>query len=120
LLDWGFREFGNYEFFRAGEVVAEAPVWLGHKATVPLVLADGLTVTMSRTARRQMTVKAFYDGPIPAGIKQGQRLATLRIEAPDMQPIQLPLVAGATIERLGLFGRLGAAVNYLVWGPPAN
>lgn len=120
LMDWGFREFGNYEFFKPGEVVAEAPVWLGNRATVPLVVPQGLTVTMSRTARRQMMVKAVYDGPIPAGIKQGQQLATLRIEAPDMKPIQLPLVAGANVDRLGLIGRLGAAVNYLVWGAPAQ
>ncbi|MSP21367.1 MAG: D-alanyl-D-alanine carboxypeptidase [Alphaproteobacteria bacterium] len=116
LMDWGFREFGNYDFFKAGDVVAEAPVWLGGKATVPLVLNQNLTVTMSRNARRKMTVKAVYDGPIPAGIRQGQQLATLRIEAPDMQPIQLPLYAGTDVDRLGLFGRLGAAVNYLVWG----
>ena len=120
LMDWGFREFGNYEFFKAGEVVAQAPVWLGNKPTVPLVVANGLTITMSRTARRQMTVKAIFDGPIPAGIRQGQRVATLRIEAPDMEPIQLPLVASANVDRLGLFGRLGAAVNYLVWGAPAE
>ena len=117
IMDWGFREFGNFEFFKPGEVVAEAPVWLGAKSSVPLVMPQGLTITMSRTARRQMTVKTIYDGPIPAGIKQGQQIATLRIEAPDMQPIQMPLVAGADVDRLGLFGRLGAAVNYLVWGP---
>ncbi len=117
VMDWGFREFGNYEFFKPGDIVAEAPVWLGQRPTVQLIVPQGLTVTMSRTARRQMTVKAIYDGPIPAGIKQGQQIATLRIEAPDMQPIQLPLVAGADVDRLGLFGRLGAAVNYLVWGP---
>ena len=117
VMDWGFREFGNYEFFKPGDIVAEARVWLGQRPTVQLIVPQGLTVTMSRTARRQMTVKAIYDGPIPAGIKQGQQIATLRIEAPDMQPIQLPLVAGADVDRLGLFGRLGAAVNYLVWGP---
>ncbi len=120
LMDWGFREFGNYEFFKAGEIVAQAPVWLGNKPTVPLVVANGLTITMSRTARRQMTVKTIFDGPIPAAIRQGQQVATLRIEAPDMEPIQLPLVAGANVDRLGLFGRLGAAVNYLVWGAPAE
>lgn len=116
LMDWGFREFGNYEFFTPGEVVATAEVWLGQKPTVPLVLVQGLTVTMGRTARRQMTVKAVYDGPIQAGVRAGQQIASLRIEAPDMQPIILPLVAGADVERLGLFGRLGAAFNYLVWG----
>jgi serine-type D-Ala-D-Ala carboxypeptidase (penicillin-binding protein 5/6) len=120
LMDWGFREFGSFEFFKPGEVVAEAPVWLGQKPTVPLVVKDGLTVTMSRTARRAMTVKTVYDGPIPAGIKAGQQIATLRIEAPDMQPMVVPLVAGTDVDRLGLVGRLGAAVNHLVWGAAAS
>ena len=30
--------------------------------------------------------------------------------------IEVPLVAGAAVRRLGLIGRLGAAVNYLLWG----
>lgn len=119
VMDWGFREFANFEFFKPGEVVAEAPVWLGERASVPLVVDGGLSLTMSRTARRQMTVKAIYDGPIPAGIKKGQQIATLRIEAPDMEPIVRPLVAGADVGRLGFAGRLGAAVSHLVWGPPA-
>lgn len=119
LMDWGFREFANFDFFKPGEVVTQAPVWLGDKPSVPLVVDGGLSLTMSRTARRQMTVKAIYDGPIPAGIKKGQHVATLRIEAPDMEPIVRPLVAGEDVGRLGFAGRLSAAVSHLVWGPPA-
>ncbi|NIS30629.1 MAG: D-alanyl-D-alanine carboxypeptidase, partial [Actinobacteria bacterium] len=29
LIDWGFRAFGTYELFAAGDIVDEAPVWLG-------------------------------------------------------------------------------------------
>lgn len=116
LLDWGFREFANYALFRAGEVVAEAPLWLGDKATLPLVIRNDLTLTMSRAARRQMTVSAVFQGPIPAPIQSGQQVATLVIEAPDTETIRLPLYAGADVGRLGLVGRLGAALNYLVWG----
>src|SRR3546814_7186535 len=28
LLEWGFREFGAYRLFAAGETVAAAPAWL--------------------------------------------------------------------------------------------
>ena len=38
LLDFGFREFKNYELFGEGETVDEAPVWLGEEDTVPVVL----------------------------------------------------------------------------------
>ena len=116
LLDWGFREFANYTLFTEGEVVDNAPVWLGAQATVPLVIQDELTLTLSRTARRNMTVKTVYKGPIPARIEAGTELAKLVIEAPDIPSVELPLVAGADVERLGVLGRLGAAVSFLVWG----
>lgn len=120
LLDWGFREFANYTLFRAGEVVEDAPVWLGEQPTVPLVIQQDLTITLSRTARRQLVVKAVYDSPVPAVVLAGTRLATLVIEAPETTPIELPLLAGADVGRLGLLGRLGAALNYLVWGAVAE
>ena len=120
LLDWGFREFNNYLLFQAGEVVADAPIWLGERPTVPLVIEQDLTLTLSRTARRQMTVKAVYDGPIPATIQRGDPLATLVVEAPDTETIRLPLIAGSDVGRLGMVGRLGAALNYLVWGVAAE
>jgi len=116
LLDWGFREFANYTLFTEGEVVDNAPVWLGAQATVPLVIQDELTLTLSRTARRNMTVKTVYQSPIPARIEAGTELAKLVIEAPDIPSVELPLVAGADVERLGVLGRLGAAVSFLVWG----
>jgi hypothetical protein len=37
-------------------------------------------------------------------------------EAPDTQSVELPLFAGADVDRLGVFGRLRAAVSFLVWG----
>ena len=116
LLDWGFREFANYTLFTEGEVVDNAPVWLGAQATVPLVIGEELTLTLSRTARRNMTVKTVFQGPIPARIETGTELAKLVIEAPDTPRVELPLFAGADVDRLGVFGRLGAAVSFLVWG----
>ncbi len=116
LLDWGFQEFGNYTLFNAGDVVDNAPVWLGEEATVPLVIANDLTVTLSRSARRKLTVTAVYQSPLPARITEGTPLATLVVEAPETPSIELPLLAGADVGRLGLFGRLGAALSYLVWG----
>ncbi len=116
LLSWGFREFGNYALFKAGEQVADAPVWLGSAGAVPLLIEDPLTIIIPRKARRAMKVSVNYQGPLPAPIAKGQVLATLRIEAPNMTPIERPLIAGADIARKGVFGRLGAALEHLLFG----
>jgi len=116
LFDWAFREFANYPLFKEGEIVAEAPLWLGDKETLPLVIESEVTLTMSRSARRNMKIRAVYDGPIPAPVLKGERVATLLIEAPGTETIRLPLFAANDVGKMGFFGRIGAAINYLIWG----
>ena len=116
LLSWGFREFENYELLTQGEKVDEAEVWLGKLDAVPLVAPKDFLVTLTRQARRDMTAKVIYEGPIPAPIEEGQEVAKLEISAPGMEPMVLPLVAGTEVEKLGAFGRLIASLKHLILG----
>jgi D-alanyl-D-alanine carboxypeptidase (penicillin-binding protein 5/6) len=116
LLDWGFREFGNYALFRAGETVESAPVWLGREATVPMIVDRDIKLTLARRARRDLRVSLAYTTPIAAPVVAGQPIAEMRIEAPGAAPLDVPLVAANGVDRLGTFGRLSAAFKYLLWG----
>ena len=116
LIEWGFREFSNYALFKAGETVGEAEVWLGQETTVPLVIKNDLVVMLSRKGRRGMKVTVRYRGPLSAPLNEGAAVAELVVEAPGAAPMSLPLVAGAEVKRLGLIGRLGAALTYILWG----
>ena len=116
LLEWGFREFGNYALLGAGEIVEEAVVWLGTEPTVSLMIEDELKLTLHKKARREMKVKINYLGPIPAPVKKGDMLATLSVTAPGEKTVEVPLVAAADVEQLGLIGRLMAAFNYILFG----
>ena len=118
LLDWAFRETATYALFKKGDVVERADVWLGMQNSVPLVIDRDLALTIPRAARRDLTVKAVFENPIPAPVNAGTPVARLVVNVPGRPPLELPLVAGATVEQLGLFGRVGAAVRYLVWGAP--
>ncbi len=116
LIEWGFREFDNYKLFSANDAVVDADVWLGEEQLVPLVIDKDLVITMPRKARRDMKVAVTYEGPLPAPIAKGDVLAKLVVSAPDMNNIEVPLVAGRDVGQLGLIGRLGAALKYLLWG----
>ena len=118
LLDWGFRETATYALFKKGDTVEKADIWLGAAPSVPLVMDRDLAITIPRNARRDMTVKAIFKNPIPAPVKAGTPVARLVVNLPGRPPIEVPLVAGADVDRLGMFGRLNAAVRYLVWGSP--
>ncbi|OHC75118.1 MAG: D-alanyl-D-alanine carboxypeptidase [Rhodospirillales bacterium RIFCSPLOWO2_12_FULL_58_28] len=116
LLEWGFREFNNYALFKASETVAEADVWLGESPTVPLIIQKDMVLTMPRAARPGMKVTVNFTNPVPAPIEEGAKIAVLTITATGQEPIEAPLVAGAGVKRLGLFGRLGTALNYIIFG----
>ena len=116
LLNWGFREFGNYALIKPGEVVDEALVWLGESATVAAVIPEGLTLTLPRKARAEMQVKVVYDTPVKAPVDAGQDVGKLVINFPDEAPIVVPLKASVAVPRLGPIGRISAGIRYLIFG----
>ncbi len=117
LIEWAFREFDDYSLFKAGENVSDADVWLGVEDKVPLTVANEVLVSLPRTARHDMKVSVSYNGPVPAPIVKGQEIATLVVSAPGVPDTKVPLIAAANVEKLGFFGRIGAALHHLVSGP---
>lgn len=116
LLEYGFRAFNTYTLFEAGETVAEADVWLGRDGKLPLIAEKTVRMTLSRQARAGIRMVLRHDNPIPAPIEEGQPLATVVVTAPGMEEHRIPLLAGASVEQVGGFGRIGAALEYLLFG----
>ena len=117
LLEHGFRDFKNYQLFARGDAVDHADVWLGSTGTVPLVVQEDVTVSLSAEGRRDLQVKVVYDGPIPAPVADGSQLAYLEIVAPGLEPRQVPLIAGEAVQEASVLGRVTSAIGYLIWGP---
>ena len=115
LISWAFREFKTYKLFEAGETVETAAVWQGTRDSVPLVIPDSVRVTMSRAARKDMTVKVRYQEPVPAPVEQGQEIGSLIVETGQGAPQSYPLLAGGSVERLGHLARLWSSVKYMVF-----
>jgi D-alanyl-D-alanine carboxypeptidase (penicillin-binding protein 5/6) len=65
-----------------------------------------------------MKVTAVLDEPIAAPVKKDSVVGKLVVTAPGVTPIEVPLLAGADVEQLGFFSRIGAAVNHILFGPP--
>lgn len=120
LMKVGLNNFKTYDLLEGQETVADADVWLGAKATVPLVVEDDVRLTMSRRDRRSMKASVVFNNPIPAPIVAGQPLATLKIAAPGRDDVEIPLVAGEDVDEIGGFGRIGAAFKYFLFGSSTN
>ena len=117
LLDYGYRNFKNYQLFARGDAVEQADVWLGNAGSVPLLVQEDVWVSLTADGRRDLRVKVVYDGPIPAPIADGSQVAELEITAPGLEPRRVPLLAGETVQAASMFGRMSSALGYLIWGP---
>jgi D-alanyl-D-alanine carboxypeptidase (penicillin-binding protein 5/6) len=111
LLEWGFREFDNVVMFRAAETVEEVPVYLGERATVPLVAGRDLIVTLPRQWRRNINARVRYDSPVTAPVARGQELGRLMVSGQGVPEMQVALIAGADVDRLGLLPRIPAVIG---------
>jgi len=116
LMEWGFRESTNTTIFKAGDTVAEAPVWLGEQDKVPLVVARAVQVTNPTGTPASPKVVARYDGPLPAPIIKGTKLGTAAVSLPDGRIIEYPLEAGADVPRQGVVGRIFTLARHYLFG----
>ncbi len=116
LLEWGYRNFTNFDLLKEGMTVLQAKVWLGDKKTVPLVINEDTKITIPSKSRDKLQFKIEYDSPISAPIEEGTKIAELEITAPGIDSLRIPLYAGSTITSLGPLSKLLSVVDYLVWG----
>lgn len=120
VLRLAFREFRNYKLLKAGAVVGHAPVWQGAKASVPLIVAKPLDVTMQVDSHAQMKVALDYAGPVHAPVAKGQKIGMLTVSAPGYPGTEVPVYAGEAVGPAGIFARIYTGLKAMVMGSPAQ
>jgi D-alanyl-D-alanine carboxypeptidase (penicillin-binding protein 5/6) len=118
LLDWAFRETGNYTVASKGSVLADAPVEYGDSPAVPLTVSQDLVLTLPKGDREKVTAKAVVNTPIMAPIASGQEVGKLIVTVPNMPEFTYPLVAAKDVPEVGLGGRIMVNFKRMVFGQP--
>jgi D-alanyl-D-alanine carboxypeptidase (penicillin-binding protein 5/6) len=116
LVDWAFTNFEDVTLFTAGDVVEHAPVWLGTSRTVPLVGGRDLIVTMPRNWRKTAKIQVSFDSPVRAPVARGTQLGKLSVSGQGVPNMEVPLIAGADVPKLGFPGRAVAVLTHYVGG----
>ncbi len=116
LMEWGYRESTNITVFRAGDMLVEAPVWLGAQETVPLVIPKTVQLTVPTGQGAAPRAVARFDGPIAAPIVKGTKIGTAVVTLPDNRTIEYPLEAGADVPRMGVFSRVATMLRHYMFG----
>lgn len=114
IVNWAFRQFAEVTVTDPGTVLAEAPVWLGNAATVPLVVAEAARALVPAIGAATLEARVEYDSPLPAPIAKGDVLGKLVVTPPEMDPLVFDLVAGADVAEGGFKVRAQAAAMRLI------
>ncbi len=115
ILDWAYRAFDDVIVAHKDVPIDNAPVWLGDKETVPVATERDVAMTVPRGVHRNLKVTAIYDGQITAPVTAGQKVGALRVEFGDAAPVDYPLVATASVTKLGPVARAAAGIAQYIW-----
>lgn len=97
LLQWGFRSFKQWKLYDAGAIIGDALVWGGNKRYVDLTGKGDVSILLPRTASRKIKASIVYEGPLKPPIKKGDKVAFLRVSAPNSAVTEIPLYAAEDI-----------------------
>jgi D-alanyl-D-alanine carboxypeptidase (penicillin-binding protein 5/6) len=117
LITWAFREFRTGVLYAANAPTAEAEVWIGDAPTVGLAPASDVVVTTPFADGSAIGARVVYDGPLPAPIAAGDRVARLIVTSPGMEPVSYPLVATESVGAGGVLARVEAAARLVLSSP---
>lgn len=102
LLNWGFTSFRPHKLFNKDEVVGEARVWGGSKRYVTLKGKGDVKILLPLIMReKKVEAKIIYHGPLKPPIKEGEKVAELRVNAGGVTNA-IPLYAAEPVGKGGV------------------
>ena len=112
LIEWSFNQFENVKLFNKGDIVEQAPVWMGAQETVPLVAGENLVLTLPVGMREKLKVTLDYNAPLSVPVMKGQNVeASLSVKNGGIT-VQVPIIAGETVEKANIISRMMKNVSY--------
>ena len=116
LIQWAYSGFENFEVFGDGQIVKNIPLWYGVDHNVPVVLEKPLIVSIPNRPNL-LKIKAFYNNCLVAPLKKGQVVGRLVVTHPHfVEPVEVALICGKTVELANPFKQLLDSLQYLFWG----
>jgi len=115
LLNWGYTAYEAVRLVKAGQPVAELPVWKGKEPKVKLGLPDGVVVSVPAGQGAQLKTEVQRPDPLVAPLQVGQALGVLKVSRADGSLVaEVPLQVLETVAEAGILGRAWDAIRLWV------
>lgn len=110
LLEYGFRNFETHLLYAANRPTAEARVWLGESAVVPLGVTENLYLTLPRGVYPRLQARVEVSDGLYAPVHYGQRLGRVTLRLDDNVFGEYPLFA---LKEIGTGGLVEQTIDHL-------
>jgi len=110
------KDFEDVILFDAGEPLAEARVFGGEQASVPLVADGPVEVLLPRGSKRDYRLRVVYDGPLKAPVAAGAPVGELRVLRDRDVVYRVPLRTADEVAPGTLTGRAADALRETLFG----
>jgi D-alanyl-D-alanine carboxypeptidase (penicillin-binding protein 5/6) len=111
LLNWGYTAFEAVKLFEADQAVVTPAVWKGKSPTVAMGQVIPIVVAVPTGSRTSLKTQVVRSDPLVAPFNKGQQLGVLKVTLSDQPVADIPLLALATVEQAGVFGRAWDALR---------
>lgn len=104
LLDYGFSKYALWSFSDTESALEAVAVEKGESTIVRAVLSEPCAAITEKSLKGSVEIIAEAEKSVPAPIKKGQKLGTVRFVLGDKEIARGTLVAEVSVPRFTLFG----------------
>jgi len=116
MLRLAFQSFELKTIAPENVVLPDQKVWLGQQRTVPVSLAEPMLIAGHKAAFDKAKTEIVLDQVLQAPIAKGDRVGRLVITLAGREPVEAPVIAEASVKKLGFFGRAIDGLSTMISG----
>ncbi|HPE48265.1 MAG TPA: D-alanyl-D-alanine carboxypeptidase family protein [Hyphomonas sp.] len=116
MMRIAFQSFDLKTVTPSSVTLPEVPVWLGSQQKLPVSLARDMVIAGHKEALEKAKTEIVLPGPLTAPIKKGTEIGKLVVTVEGQPPVEAPIIAEASIGKLGFFGRAIEGLSQMIGG----